>query len=244
LAGAAYAKDQRHFITVSKNGMVCLWSLPEVVHAHQVVSVEDLNSSHEIKTVTKPFDIRLENGLTVKVTRRMCEGALGSPAAEAKLVDHAVFSPDGQHVAVAENETTVRIWDVATGKPLTPLLHHKHAVHCAAFSPDGKLLITATSSGAARVWDTQTGELLTPPLRHGKTITRVLFSANSQYALLLHEGNKATAWDLTPDKHSTEHLVALAQIHSGSQINAKQEVVSLDADKLRSMWKKIQDQTK
>jgi serine/threonine protein kinase/WD40 repeat protein len=242
LAGAAFINDSKHIITVAKNGMVCLWSLPETVPAHQVASAEYLTAVKEIAGARDA--IALQNGKTVKVKAMRCDGVLKASVDDAKLVNHAVFSLDGQRVAVAENETTVGIFDVATGKPLAPPLHHKHAVHCAAFSPNGKRLITATTAGTARVWDTQTGELLTPPLRHGKTITRVLFSPSGDYALLLHEGNKATAWDLTPDQHSLESLLALAQIHSGSQINDKQEAVSLDSAKLHAMWKTMQGETK
>jgi eukaryotic-like serine/threonine-protein kinase len=242
LAGAGFTKDAKQIITVAKNGMVCLWSLPETVPAHQVASAEYLADSSEIAGARANTDIPLQEGLSVRVRKVRCDGAI--KPAKGKQVEHAVFSPDGQRVAVAENETTVGIFDVATGKLLAPPLHHKHAVHCAAFSPDGKRLITATAAGTARVWDAQTGELLTPPLRHGKSIKRVLFSANGQYALLLHEANKATAWDLTPDQHSIDDLLALAQIHSGSQINDKQEAVSLDSAKLHSMWKKMQDPAK
>jgi serine/threonine protein kinase len=64
----------------------------------------------------------------------------------------AAISLDGRRVLTASVET-VRVWDAATGQPLTPPLSHGLEVRSAAFSPGGRRVLTASADGTARVWD-------------------------------------------------------------------------------------------
>jgi WD40 repeat protein len=67
----------------------------------------------------------------------------------------AAFSPDGTRVITASHDHTARVWDTATGKPLTAPLEHHGWVLSAAFSPDGALVVTASDDHTARIWDVQ-----------------------------------------------------------------------------------------
>src|SRR5690242_4814125 len=58
----------------------------------------------------------------------------------AAQVECVRFSPDGKAVAVANWDSTVRIWEVASGKPRRALTGHTHIVKVIAFSPDGRTL--------------------------------------------------------------------------------------------------------
>jgi WD40 repeat protein len=48
-------------------------------------------------------------------------------------------------------DQTARVWDAATGQPVTPPSQYNSLVLHAAFSPDGRRIVTA--SDTARVWD-------------------------------------------------------------------------------------------
>jgi tetratricopeptide (TPR) repeat protein len=60
------------------------------------------------------------------------------------------FSPDGR-LLVLSSLGGVRLWDAATGEPVSPPLLHPTAVQSVEFSPDCRLLLTV-SDRAARVW--------------------------------------------------------------------------------------------
>ncbi len=59
-------------------------------------------------------------------------------------VNHAAFSPDGRRVLTASGDNTARVWDAATGQPITPPMKHEDNVSHAAFSPDGRRVVTAS----------------------------------------------------------------------------------------------------
>ena len=58
------------------------------------------------------------------------------------LVSALAFSPDGKTLASgAFYEKTVKLWNVATGRPLRTLTGHDGDINCIAFSPNGRHLV-------------------------------------------------------------------------------------------------------
>jgi WD40 repeat protein len=65
------------------------------------------------------------------------------------------FSPDGQTIASASSDRTVRLWD-RQGNPIgTPFQGHEDWVRSVAFSPDGQTIASASSDRTVRLWDRQ-----------------------------------------------------------------------------------------
>ncbi|WP_326829744.1 caspase family protein [Streptosporangium sp. NBC_01810] len=115
------------------------------------------------------------------------------------------YSPDGKTLAVSETDGTIRLWDVATRRPIgTPLTGHPDDVRGVAFSPDGKTMATTAADKAVRLWDVATRRPLGAPLT-GHTdaigsafnpVNGVLFSPDGR--TLATAGNDGTVrlWDV------------------------------------------------
>lgn len=69
------------------------------------------------------------------------------------------FSPDGRRILTASEDTTARVWDVATAMPMH-VLQHEGPMTSASFSRDGTRVVT-TGCSEVRVWDAESGAELT-----------------------------------------------------------------------------------
>jgi hypothetical protein len=60
-------------------------------------------------------------------------------------------APQGDVIALAGSDQTVRIWNLASGKEVTILEGHRHGLMCVKFSPDGDFL-ASLSRDELRLW--------------------------------------------------------------------------------------------
>ena len=110
-------------------------------------------------------------------------------------VKYAWFSPDGCCV-LSVCDAEARVWDAATGEPISPSLHHRSAIVYACFSPDGLRVLTTSSDGTAQVWDATTGEPIGEPLYHGQAVTHGVFSPDARKVVTASNDNTARVWDI------------------------------------------------
>jgi tRNA A-37 threonylcarbamoyl transferase component Bud32 len=61
-------------------------------------------------------------------------------------------SPDGRLRLTAEAQGGARLWDVASGRPVGPLLSRAGRVTALALAPDGRSALTAGADGSVRLW--------------------------------------------------------------------------------------------
>src|SRR5207247_1938246 len=92
--------------------------------------------------------------------------------------------PDGEHAASSSDDSTIRVWDLATLKSQVLHGHEKSTgVHCVAYSPDGKRLLSGCSDKTVRLWNAETGQLIHTFLGHHGAVRGVAFSADGRRAV-------------------------------------------------------------
>ena len=70
-------------------------------------------------------------------------------------ISSIAFSPDGQTLATASMDHSIRLWDFKQRKRTATLHGHVSEVWALAFAPDSKSLVTGGKDGSVKLWDTQ-----------------------------------------------------------------------------------------
>jgi len=110
-------------------------------------------------------------------------------------IDGVAFSPDGRLLASASADSTIKLWEVATGRELRSLTGHTSSVKAVTFSLDGKWLASGGIGGKLKRWDVATGREVWSVDAHSSSINTVAFSPDG---LLLASGgadNMIKLWE-------------------------------------------------
>lgn len=95
-------------------------------------------------------------------------------------VHQLCFSPDGNQIATAAG-TEARVWDAATGWPISPPIHVPALITCLAFSPDSNTILTGGMDGQLFLWNSRSGAAIGELPRHRKRILSADFSPDGRW---------------------------------------------------------------
>jgi WD40 repeat protein/serine/threonine protein kinase/Tfp pilus assembly protein PilF len=204
---ASFSADERLVLTASEDAKAWVWYASNGV---KIASFKHslsrwLNSSVPFPQISPDgkWVVTLDRGSAVlwEVGTNM------SPVAHLRHdfdVTAVQFSPDGELLATASFDNTVRLWDARTGKAIASPLRHENWAMCVRFSADGRRLVTSSADHSVRVWDVRTGRALTEPLRHESWVRFAQFSPDGQRVLTVADGDTAWLWDVRSDQPMTE----------------------------------------
>jgi WD40 repeat protein len=151
------------------------------------------------------------------------------------------FAPDGKTLAEAGSDnTTLRLWETATGKERRALPAPEEGISAVAVAPDGRLLVTGAADGMIRLWDVAAGKVFrTLDGRQGAVVT-LMFAGGGRLLLSVGEDGTALVWDaaaLSNGLKRQSNTLSLAQLDTAwSDLSSEdagkayQAILSLAAD--------------
>jgi len=95
-------------------------------------------------------------------------------------VEKVLYSPDGRLLASSSDDSTVKVWDVATGRELRTFTSLTTQAPGLAFSRDGSLLAASDYNGNVAVWSLREGTQQTA-IKNGIAILSVAFSPDGRW---------------------------------------------------------------
>lgn len=110
------------------------------------------------------------------------------------------ISPNGQMLASASADNTIRLWNSQTGALLRVLEGHTAAIWSVAFSPDGKMLASASADKTVKLWNLATGAMERTLAGHTDWVFSVAFSPNQPVLASSSKDKTIKLWDLQTGK--------------------------------------------
>jgi WD40 repeat protein len=135
-------------------------------------------------------DLRFQDGRRLRLVQH--------PKRQLLQVNRIAFTPDGQRIACATDDGTVRIVDVASTREIGRIVldwdeHSGHTVYGVAVSPDGQRV--AVASNALRIFELGSRRLVKRVPAHGGWVTAVSFSPDGKRLASAGADGAVVLWD-------------------------------------------------
>lgn len=165
-------------------------------------------------------------------------GNLGQTIRHQTAVVAVALSSDA-HRLVTADRNTLRVWDRATGQPISPVIRPGQLVTTLSFSPDDRWVLASTVGGFTAAWDAVTGESLGPPWYGGASVEHAAFRKDGRQLVFQGLGNPAQLWDFVGDDRSTADWRLLAEAQAGCRLDATGSITPLTPGELAEAWEQL-----
>ena len=198
-----FSPDGTRIISSSKQG-VCVWDATsgELIAGplsgndeYRVFSAAYLPDGRYIIGVSRNGIIRNWDVLTSSL---VWERVTFEEQTNSRWIVSVIFSPDRKSVVFGDDQGSIEIWDVETGKRGGQMLgRHFDYINCFSFSSDGKYLASGSDDTTILIWDMDKKEARTGPLRgHTGDVMAVDFSPNGNTVISGSLDGNIYVWDV------------------------------------------------
>ena len=125
------------------------------------------------------------------------------------------YSPDGQFIASASWDKTIKLWDAASGESVNTLKGHREGVNSIAFSPDGQTIVSGSEDKTLKIWDiTDRPRLIKTLQGHTDSIKTVTISPDGQLIASAGYDNQIRIWNISGELLQTieAHNLAITSL--------------------------------
>ncbi len=148
-------------------------------------------------------------------------------------VRSVAFSPDSTMLASGSQDSTIKLWDIATKENIATL-RHTHRVRSVAFSTDSKTLASGAHDGTVRLWDIATKENIATLEEHTRAV-RVAFSPDSTMLASGSQDSTIKLWDIAT-KENIATLRHTHRVHSVAFSPDRKILASGSSDRTVKLW--------
>jgi WD40 repeat protein/tRNA A-37 threonylcarbamoyl transferase component Bud32 len=157
-------------------------------------------------------------------------------------VTAVIWSPDGNALASASYDKTVRVWKAAGGSLLRIYRGHTDRVNALVWSPNGQYIASASNDCTVQIWDALTGKLFSVYRGHTRQVTALAWSPDNTYLASGDQEKHVQVWQVTAQtpiavqKNHTARINALGWSPDGRRL------ASASDDKTVQVWDPLRAQ--
>lgn len=236
--------DGKRVLTTSDEKVIQLWDADTGEPLGQAMQHQARVRHAELSPDGKLVVTAAEDG-TVQLWDADTRKPAGPPIANPGQGAFASFSPDGRRLATIASATAstatwfkALVWDVSTGRPLTPPMptDSSWGRPVVSFSSDGNRLLTQTLH-QVRVWDAHSGQPITPTLTHdASVIWAACFSPDGRRVLTAGGPWEARLWDAATGEQLTRPLEHERFVSHAAFSPDGRRIVTASADHTARIW--------
>jgi hypothetical protein len=117
-------------------------------------------------------------------------------------VTAVAFDRAGKLVVSASEDQTLKVWDVAGGKELTPAMDvNAGPIYAAALSPDGRLILAGAEEPSLTLWSVPDRARIRELKGHKGPVFAVAFSSDGARAISGSKDGTLRIWDMNKARH-------------------------------------------
>ncbi len=234
IISVSYSPDGQHLATTSDDKTAKIWAtdgtlIATLNHSGPVRSVAWSPDGKMLATASYDDTIKIWNLDRIKVgwveernPTQTIQGRNPTQTIQAQQdkITSIAISPDGQTIASAGANGTVKLW-TTQGQLKLELKAHQGWVNGIAISPDGSTLATAGSDQTAKIWNLTTAAKGNSPqpitlTGHTNSVYSVSFSPDGQRLATASNDNTAKIWNLKAAANGGKPLLHTLSGHSSS----------------------------
>ena len=238
VTAVAFSPDNR-WLAAGSYGQVVIWDLAKAQPAKLLTNV--LGAVNDLRFSPKGDILAVAGGQpSAKGDLRLYQTSdwklLGVLRGHDDVVFSVAFSPDGQQLASASFDHSVRLWNVATHETLKAYHHHSDFVYAVAFSPNGKQIVSASKDRTVVLLDKETGKSVFTFSGMDQDVMAVAFHPDGKSVISSGFESGIHWWNpLTGEKIKTQAGHSIA-VHELAFSKDGERVVSAGADRTVRTW--------
>jgi WD40 repeat protein len=116
------------------------------------------------------------------------------------------YSPDGEFIAIGDDNGEIRLFFAANGQPGFRCVGHSDVVSAVAFSPQGNLIASASYDNTVRLWDSRDGRCINIFVGHRGWVYALAFSADGKTLATVSEDGTCRLWDVQTGKWASPKI--------------------------------------
>jgi WD40 repeat protein len=260
IGGFTLSPDNKALCVVEKNGRIISW---ETATGKETIGkagqfedeVNDATFTRDGKFLLLACDgnvVRKYNMATGKIEGEL-SGILSHPdkggihydinsyweshiAKYLRYKNNLLLTDGGKSLTKGKFGTSVKRWDIATGKTLLEYNFHKQAVICQTVSRDGKILVTGGGDGRIAFWNLETADTIHTIEAHREVIFDVQFNRDETLLVSSSWDGTVRLWDTKTGRSRGRLDLENASAYSVAFSNNGLYLFTAQLDESLRMW--------